>query len=155
MTASSHRLPAAAAIIVGLILVGEVAWRTRPPADPMPQATATAAGRVVSFTAARTPDGVIVRLEYTFELDGRLVKAKPQTATPAEEDAPAAERFADGSTVTVSYDPGDPARSLVREFPGTPPLTRRPQFLIGAVILVLGVAYAVIHRRRTDEKVTL
>jgi hypothetical protein len=144
----SHRTAAAAAIIVGAILTGEIVWRFRPGPPELPEATAVTAGTVTEFVSAAVPEGAVVRLEYTIALDGAGARPRRQTATVAHERIPAADRFPPGSTVTVNYVPDDPARSIVRDFPGRPALLHEPQFLTGAAILLLGLAYAVIHRGR-------
>lgn len=147
----SHRLPAAAAIIAGAVLAGDAVRRHRPGSVELPEAVAVAEGRVVSYGRADTPDGAVLRLRYRFTVDGADSGPRSQTATVAAEDIPDPARFAPGTAVAVSYDPADPARSIVREFPGRTPLMGRPQFLAGAGMMLLGIAYAAIHgllRRR-------
>ena len=92
-------------------------------------------GRTSSTSTSYTP-----RVEYRYEVDGKSHKGtrfellERGEGTRAEV-AAKLEKFAEGSQVTVYYDPGDPAKSVLK--PGTPDAMGIP-FLLGFVALLVG-----------------
>lgn len=139
------RTAALLAVGFGALLAGATVWRSRP-ADPLPEATVVVEGTVRGFAVSRTPEGGVLRLDYTYEAEGRRVGSFATATVPAEM-IPTTDRYSAGAPVPVRYVSGDPTRSVIDGFPDRLPLTYEPDFLLGLGLILFGAIYGLARRR--------